>query len=236
MFKYNVHTSVQALCYYGLRVILQAANQTINSRQSSSLPCIKSSIQSPAVPARSHFDFRGRCNALGQVRVEIFVNQAADVVKAALWDSYWTKRTKQTNSSRLRLLNLFPRDQTNAYLGCCCLVFMWFITLLLSRETHLLLYEEAISDGAIPFCVAIPVTIQLLVTMLVDELGDRVHVSSNSSTYAIDNGSDDLELEGFILQNIIFNIKQSQRTQQFGSYELFHEKMSATWSTQQPAS
>ena len=79
-------------------------------------------------------------------------------------------------------------------------------------------------------------SIQLLVAMLVDELGDPVHVSSNSCTYAIDNASDDLELEGFIRQNIIFNIKQSQRTWQFRSYELFHEQMSATWSAQQPAS
>ena len=53
--------------------------------------------------------------------------------------------------------------------------------------------------------------------MLVDELGDRVRVSSNSCTYAIDNGSDDLEFEGFIWQNIIFNIKQSQRTYSYGN-------------------
>ena len=79
-----MYTSVQALCSYGLRVILQAANQTINSRQSSSLPCIKSSIQSPTVPARSHFDFGGRCNALRQVRVEIFVNCETSIVRFVL--------------------------------------------------------------------------------------------------------------------------------------------------------
>ena len=68
----------------------------------------------------------------------------------------------------------------------------------IDSEEDTLSYEAAISDGAIPFCVTIPVAIQLLVTMLVDELRDRVRVSSNSRTYAIDNGSDDLELEGFI--------------------------------------
>lgn len=113
-----------------------------------------------------------------------------------------------------------------------CLVFVSFTTLLLLRKIRFRMKQQSQTERF----HSVLLLIQLLVTMLLDELWDRVHVPSNSCTYTIDNASDDLELEGFIPQNIIFNIKQSQPTWQFRSYELFHEQMSATWSTQQPVS
>ena len=143
-----------------------------------------------------------------------------------MWDSYWTKRTKQT------IWESRQTTQTHAYLRWRCLVFVSFTALLLLRKIRFRMKQQSQTERF----HSVLLSIQLLVAMLVDELGDPVHVSSNSCTYAIDNASDDLELEGFIRQNIIFNIKQSQRTWQFRSYELFHEQMSATWSAQQPAS
>lgn len=98
----------------------------------------------------------------------------------------------------------------------------------IASEGDTYLYEASISASAISTGVAPPDTMHLLVTILVDELEDRAHVSSGSCTCTIGSGSDDFELEYCIRHNIEVSSKAQQRWkfESIISYESTREQIS----------
>lgn len=94
-------------------------------------------------------------------------------------------------------------------------------------EGDTLSFEAVLSVGLILICAPVKMHL-LLVTMLVDELGDYAHVSSDSCTCVINSGSNYLVLDGCIRKNIKVSNEKSQQTYQFGSCELFHEQIIST--------